>query len=106
MARLVLNIVLLAREAMPRGGVLALSGDPATDIVAQIAGPDAAWPVGFARCMADEAYAWSAFSDPRDLQAPLTALIARANGMRLSLMMATGPADANPPPLLIAPEPG
>jgi histidine phosphotransferase ChpT len=106
MARLILNIVLLAGEATPRGGVLTISGDPNTLVVAQIAGPDAAWPVGFARYLANEAQAWNSLGDPRELQAPLTALIARAMGIRLSLMMATGSlADVSPPPLMIAPEP-
>ena len=87
---------------MPRGGTLALSGEPASHIVAQIAGPDAAWPKGFALCVADEARAWTALDDPRDLQAPLTAIIARAVGIRLSLMMAAG-ASTGPSPLLITP---
>jgi len=105
MARLILNILLLAREAMPRGGVLALSGDPANHVVAHIAGPDAAWPEGFARCITEEGYAWSTLGDPRHLQAPLTALIAWTTGLRLSLMMATGPSDSTPPPLLITAAP-
>jgi histidine phosphotransferase ChpT len=109
MARLILNVVMLARDAMPRGGVLTLSGDPANHIVAQIVGPDAAWPKGFALCIADEPRAWTALGNPRELQAPLTAIIARAIGIRLSWMMAAGPtAGGAPPPLLItapAPDP-
>jgi histidine phosphotransferase ChpT len=105
MARLIVNILLLAREALPRGGVLALSGDPAGHLVAQIAGAEAAWPAGFARCIVDDEYAWSTLGDPRHLQAPLTALIARATGLRLSFMMATGPSGDTPPPLVIMPAP-
>jgi histidine phosphotransferase ChpT len=104
MARLILNVVMLARDAMPRGGVLALSGDPAIHVMAQIVGPGAAWPAGFALCIADEARAWAALDDPRDLQAPLTAIIARSMGIQLSLMMAAGPSTAaTPPPLMILP---
>jgi histidine phosphotransferase ChpT len=104
MARLVLNVVLLAAEALPRGGVLALSGDAAGGMVALIDGPDAAWPVGFARCIADEAAAWAALGDPRHLQAPLTALIARSMGLRISLMMGARPATKGaPPPLFFGP---
>ena len=105
MARVVLNVMLLAGESLPRGGVLALSGDPITHIVAQIAGPRAAWPAVLASCIADQAHAWAALGSPRELQAPLTALIARSIGMRLSLMIGTGlPATiGTPPPLLVAP---
>jgi histidine phosphotransferase ChpT len=105
MARLVLNVMLLAGESLPRGGVLALSGDATSQVVAQIAGPGAAWPPTLALCIADETQAWAALGNPRGLQAPLTALIARAMGMRLSLMMATGPAAVigAPPPLVLAP---
>jgi histidine phosphotransferase ChpT len=104
MARLVLNVLLVAAEAMPRHGVLALSGDAASHVVARISGPNAAWPAGFALCIVDEAEAWAALGDPRHLQAPLTALIARARGMRRSLMMASGTsAGDSPPPLLLAP---
>jgi hypothetical protein len=104
MARVVLNVVLLACEATPRGGVLTLAGDPSDGLVVQIAGPGAAWPPGFAMFIVDEALAWAALDDPRDLQTPLTALIAQAVGVRLSLMIPTGSsADfAIPPPLLIA----
>jgi histidine phosphotransferase ChpT len=104
MARVILNVVLLARDAMPRGGVLALSGDPTSHVMVQIVGPDAAWPAGFAACIVDEARASAALGDPRDLQAPLTAIIARAMGIQLSLMMAAGPSmAATPPPLMILP---
>jgi len=104
MARIVLNVMLMAAEAMPGGGVLSLSGDPASHLVIQIAGPGAAWPAGFMLCMADEAEAWAALDGPRHLQAPLTALIAHHTGMRISIMMSVGPATANrPPPLLLTP---
>jgi hypothetical protein len=104
MARVILNVIILAHDAMPRGGVLALSGDPASHVMVQIVGPDAAWPAGFALCIADEARAWTALGDPRDLQAPLTAIIARALGIQLSLMMSAGPSTAaTPPPLMIMP---
>jgi histidine phosphotransferase ChpT len=104
MAKLVLNVLLLAIEALPRGGVLSLSGEAASGVVAQIAGTDAGWPAGFAACIADETQAWAAIGRPRDLQAPLTALIARSLGLRLSLMMGPSPATKGaPPPLFLGP---
>jgi histidine phosphotransferase ChpT len=99
MARLVLNVLLLAAEGSPRGGVLALSGDAATRVVAQLSGPGSTWPAGLALCCADEAQAWAALENPRALQVPLTALIAQSMGMRLSFMMAS--ASGSPPPLLL-----
>jgi hypothetical protein len=103
MARMILNVMLVAAESMPRGGVLSLSGDATSHVVAQIAGADAAWPQGFALCIADKAVAWSTLGDPRYMQAPLTALIADSLGMRISLIMAaTASTAGSPPPLLIA----
>ncbi len=96
MARLVLNILLLAGESLPRGGVLTLSGDPADHVVAEIAGPGAAWLAGLSQGIAD-ADSCAAPCGPRDLQGLLTVLIARATGMRLSLLA------GSPPPLLLAP---
>jgi hypothetical protein len=100
MARLVLNVMMLAGEALPGGGVLALSGDPKHDIVAQIVGPGAAWPMGFVRCIANEAHAWAALSDARNLQGPLTALIARKMGFRLSFLLGLA-GETKAPPLLL-----
>nr|WP_283949460.1 histidine phosphotransferase family protein [Limobrevibacterium gyesilva] len=104
-ARLTLNVLMLAAESLPGGGVAALSSDPRGDVLATIAGPRAAWPAGFAAFLADEAQAWGALDATRDLevsrglQAPLTALIAHASGLRLSLLMA--PAAEAAPPLLL-----
>jgi histidine phosphotransferase ChpT len=102
--RLILNILLLAAESLPGGGIVALAGSPASHILITITGPRAAWPAGLAACIADETAAWAAvLAGPRNLQAPLTALIARAHGFRLSILMpatATGDGDTSPPLLL------
>jgi len=103
-ARLILNIVLLASESLPSGGIIALAGSPGSHVLATIAGPRAAWPSGFATCLADEAAAWKALTaDPRNLQAALTALLSREHGFRLSMLMASGAAEGDPiPPLLLS----
>ena len=103
-ARLILNVLLLAAESLPGGGVVALSGSPAAHILVTLAGPRAAWPAGLAAFLADDAAASAALNDARGLQAPLTALIARKHGLRLSLLMPTGPAsDASAlSPLLVS----
>src|SRR5271166_2787171 len=80
-ARLVLNLVLLAAESLPRGGRVVLAGSPTGDVVVMIDGPGAAWPPGMALCFADEAAAWSALVSARGVQAPVTALIARQSGL-------------------------
>jgi histidine phosphotransferase ChpT len=102
--RLILNILLLAAESLPGGGVVALAGSPASHILITISGPRAAWPTGFGGYLADETAAWAAvLAGPRNVQAPLTALIARAHGFRLSILMAasaSGDSDASPPLLL------
>ena len=104
-ARLALNAVLLAAEALPAGGTAALAGDPAGDVLLTIAGPRAAWPADFPAYVGDETLAWQALRGAegveaaRGLQPWLTAFIARSSGMRLSFLMAPG-AEAAPPLLL------
>jgi histidine phosphotransferase ChpT len=101
-ARMILNILLLAGESMPGGGFVALAGSPSSNILVSISGPRAAWPAGFSACLTDEAAAWAAVTaGARHIQAPLTALIAREHGFRLSMLMPAGEdADALPPLLL------
>ncbi|HEY2618078.1 MAG TPA: histidine phosphotransferase family protein [Acetobacteraceae bacterium] len=103
-ARIILNLVLLAAESLPGGGIVAVSGSPSSAILVTISGPRAAWPAGFAVWLNDEAAAWEAMiADPRRIQAPLTALLARGLGLRLSMLMPAGPlGDAEvAPPLLL-----
>jgi histidine phosphotransferase ChpT len=101
--RLLLNILLLAAESLPGGGIVALSGSPATNVVVTIAGPRAAWPAGLGACLTDETAAWVTGITARHLQAPMTALIAREHGIRLSMLMPVGAGnDASVPPLLLS----
>lgn len=103
-ARIILNLVLLAAGSLPGGGTVALSGSPSGSILVTISGPRAAWPAGFVAWLNDEAAAWEAvIADPRRVQAPLTALLARGLGLRLSMLMPAGPmgdAEVSPPLLL------
>jgi histidine phosphotransferase ChpT len=100
-ARLVLNVVLLAADCLPRGGRISLgaAGPSATLVV--LHGRDAAWPAGFSAWIADPASAWRAASTagPRTLQGPLTALLAHLAGARLSFAFGRDPEGA--PPLLM-----
>ena len=105
-ARLTLNVLLLATESLPAGGVVEVIGQPERDLLVRIRGPRAAWPAGLAGMLADPAEAIDQLrrSDgvaaARSLQASLTALIAHASGQRISLLLGAQTEDA--PPLLVA----
>lgn len=94
-ARVLLNLLMLAGEALHGGGEIALTGN-ATDLAVALAGPNAAWPSGLAGCLASDTAAWRALRDPRSLQMPLTALLARALGLRLTLLLAGRPGRVPP----------
>ena len=104
-AQLTLNVLLLASESLPAGGVIEVAGQPGQEFVVRISGPRAAWPPGFAGMIADpdEAVECLRRTDmvaaARGLQASLTTLIAHATGQRISLLLAPQMEDA--PPLLI-----
>jgi len=105
LARLVLNLLLLAAESLPGGGIVALSGMSSDNLLITISGPRAAWPAGFGGCLADEAAAEAAaLSSVRGLQAPLTVLLARGFGYRLSMLMPVGAGgdSAAAPPLMLS----
>ncbi len=76
MAQVVLNVLLLAAESLPRGGTVALVDAAEGEMLATLAGPRAAWPEGFAACLTDEAAAWAALDGPGNLLGPLAALLA------------------------------
>ena len=100
-ARLALNVLLMATEAVAGNGRVAMSGSAAGDILVTIDGPRAAWPEGLAQYLTDEDAALQALTRARTLQGPLTALLARRAGSRLSILMG-GPNPGTPPPLLLA----
>ncbi len=99
-ARAVLALLLAAAGALPMGGRIALAGAP-DDLVLTIAGAQAAWPSDLAACLRTEAALGAAFSDPMAIAMPLAILAARAGGMEISLLLATG-RDNAPPPLRLA----
>ncbi len=105
--RVVLNALLLAAEGLPRGGTVAVQGDPERDVAVTLDGPGAGWPPGTAEAIANPASALSrlrqhpANLQPRALLPPFTALLAAREGLRLGLLMA--PRGDQTPPLLITP---
>ncbi len=84
-ARLVLNLLLLAAEALPRGGQIAASGDADGELRISAEGPRLGWPVGLvAACPAG----------PQHLLPSLCALLAERAGLALAW-------DGDPPALVV-----
>jgi hypothetical protein len=84
--RVLLNLLLLAADSLPGGGAVSLAGS-AQDIFVRITGPGAAWPANFAALVHDEAAALAALPTEAGLQAALTVLLARQEGLRLSFVI-------------------
>jgi hypothetical protein len=95
--RIVLNLVLLAADSLPSGGTILLAGQTG-DLFVRLVGAAAAWPPGLAVCIADEAEARAALTEGLSLQTALTALLAHASGIRLSVVMP--PVAQNDPAIL------
>lgn len=89
-ARLLLNVLLLAAESLPRGGQVALAST-ASGIVVSLHGQAAGWPASLAATLAGD-FSW-AHVEARHLQAPLTAMMARAAGIGLTPAAAGGPGE-------------
>lgn len=98
--RVLLNVLLLASEALPLGGEIVVAGSE-DDLFIRIAGAKAGWPPDLAACLADPVVAKGALVSARTMQMPLTALLAHAAGLRLSLLLAPGDSPA-PPPLRLS----
>ena len=94
--RVVLNLIVLACDCLPKGGTIVLMGEPA-DLLVRIDGPGAAWPAGFAECMRDETAAIAALGGAQSLQMPLTALFAISGGLRLSPVLGPTSGDRSGP---------
>ena len=77
--RLALAMLMLGAEALPAGGTVQISTDAGGALRVAAHGPRAAWRPGVIPGVAG-----AAPSGPRDLLAPLCALLARAAGMRLA----------------------
>jgi histidine phosphotransferase ChpT len=99
MARVLINMLLLAVDALPRGGTISLSGAPESEVVLTVAGADAAWPAGLP--LALTAPHEAKLDEPLAVQAPLAAMLAQAAGLRLSLLFAATGGDNCVAPLLL-----
>jgi hypothetical protein len=96
-SRILLNLLLVTADGLPSGGVVRLAG-AADDLFIRIDGPHAAWPAGMALCLANEAEARTALNEPRSMQMAMTALLAHAAGIRLSVVL--GPTSQTMPAIV------
>lgn len=91
LGRVLLNALLVAAEALPRGGTIVCAGDPETQLVLQPVGEGAAWPRGLAGLIAGEdPLAAAAEAGPRGIAAPLMIALARRDGVAVSMLMGPG----------------
>lgn len=95
--RILLNLILLAAESLPAGGIVVLAGT-AEDLFVRIAGPAAAWPAGFGLYAANQDAAEAALSEAGTFQAAVTVLMAHQCGVRLSLLL---PPSGQNEPLIV-----
>jgi len=99
-ARLLLSAILLAAEALPRGGVVRVSQDNAGWVSLLPEGRDAAWSPVFVELVAGGAMEAALAAGPRRVLAPWVIVQAEEQGAELSMTLATAIAM---PPLRIGP---
>ena len=99
--RVLLNVLMLAAEALPSGGTIIVrqADDADLAIITQIRGVRAAWPADLAACLSHTAGIAPRLAQERRLQAPLTVLIASDAAVQLCLLMGS---DDEPAPLLLS----
>jgi histidine phosphotransferase ChpT len=96
-AQVLLVAAWLATESLPRGGVVAVSGDPSRELVVWPQGQGAAWPAGLLRAMAGEGPPQEA----RAVLGPLLVALAAQAAWRVELGF--GPPGQGAAPLLLLP---
>lgn len=101
LSRALLNLLLLGAEALPRGGVVALAGSDQGGIVLTAEGKAAAWPPGLAAALVDPGSV--PLDNPREVQPPVTVMLAQAAGRHLSLQGGSTTGTGAPSPLRLAP---
>lgn len=102
LGRVLMNALLVAGEALPRGGTIVCAGDPGTQLVLQPVGEGAAWPAGLAGLIGGEdPAAAAAAAGPRGVALSMMMALARREGVMVSLLLGAGVpllALAPPPP--------
>ena len=90
MVRALLNLLLLGAEALPRGGVVALSSHESDGVIMTVKGKSAAWPAGLPQALLDPLTV--PIENPRAVQPPMAVLLALAAGRRLRMLPSPSPA--------------
>ena len=88
MVPVILAALVLGGEALPRGGVVRLAGDPRHELAVLPDGPRAAWPAALLRVVAGAAPAGEVAG--RDVMALWLSMVAAAAGVRLGLALPPG----------------
>lgn len=101
LSRVLVNVIILGAEALPRGGTLTFSPTNEARVRASIRGTRAAWPAALAPSLVSEAAALAALDNPRTVLGPLVALIAHRLGIPLVLERGTHPSGRRGPPALL-----
>lgn len=99
-ARVLLNAIMIAAAALPKGGTIAVAGDVETGIAILPIGHGAAWPSYLFLGLVDPQTCLS--GDPRRVQVPFFSYLAQAAGIRATLLLPPGITAATCQPLLLA----
>ena len=99
LARVLINLLLLGAEALPRGGVVALSSNPPDGILVTVEGKAAAWPANLPQALLDPSAV--TIDNPRAVQPPLAVMLAAASGRRLSMLLSPAIEPGGVSPLLL-----
>ena len=87
--RVVLNLVLLAADCLPKGGTISMVGKP-SDLLVLIDESGSGWPAYVIDCLNHDTRAIAGSASAQTVQLPMTVLLARSRGLRLSPVL--GPA--------------
>lgn len=100
-ARLLLNLLMLAAEALPLGGTVTMAGDDSHVLSVAVDGPRAGWPASLTAALGSAqdpgAEGCAPYLGPRALQAPLSLMLAARQDLLLWL---GAPVSAGGPPVL------
>lgn len=89
--RVLMNALLVAGEALPRGGTILCAGDADGQIALQPVGDAAAWPPGLAGLIGGgDSLAAAAEGGPRGIATPMMMALARREGATVRLLMGAG----------------
>jgi histidine phosphotransferase ChpT len=91
LGRVLMNALMVAADALPRGGTIVCAGNPETQLLLQPVGEGAAWPRGLAGLIGGgDLLAAAQDAGPRGIAVPMMIALARRDGVAVSLLMGGG----------------